>query len=365
MTGMSQDSTLIRLTILLTSYNYANYILEALERILPQMELEFELLVIDDASSDNTLDLLAPYVSANPAIRLVKNEKNTGIHRVLNKGLDLARGDYFICASVDDHALPGVFRKSLDLLLRHPQAAFCTAPIAQIDEEGCWVGGWLGPELSDQSYLGPDEAYKLMRRYGFWYAGATTMFRTDLLRQVGGFSQKLGNLADSFVAQQLALEHGFCTLSETLGEARILLRSYSCMERYDLEKTYALRLEAISVMEQSPQLYPADFIREWVDVWAFLDALKAWHHSTIWAQRKFLGPHLKLFRHHPGVLDKVFATLVRGVGVLQFFVFCVWGGLQIGRYPLFRRYLRPDRFFAWINKQVRPGAGCRPVPPRR
>lgn len=359
MTSISQDSTLIRLTILLTSYNYAHYILEALARILTQMEPEFELLIIDDGSTDNTIELVGPLVEGNPAVRLIRNEKNSGIHEVLNKGLALARGDYFICASADDHALPGVFRKSLDLLLRHPQAAFCTAPIDQMDEQGRWAVGWLGPKLSDQAYLGPDEVYKLMRCYGFWFAGATTMFRTDLLRRIGGFSKKLGNLADSFVSQQLALEHGICTLSEILGEARILLQSYSCTERYDLEKTYALRLEAISVMEQSPHLFPEDFIREWVDVWAFLDALKAWHRATIWTQRNFLGPELKYFRHHPGVLDKVFVVLVRGMGLLQFFVFCVWGGLLIGHYRLFRRYLRPERLFTWIKNQIRPTAGCR------
>ncbi len=350
---MSQSHSPITLTVLLSSYNYSRYILEALERITPQLEPGFELIIIDDASTDNTLELIAPVVAANPAIRLIRNESNTGVHNVLNKGLALARGTYFICTSADDHIAPGLFRRSLDLLERHPEAALCTAPAGWMDAEGRPFGGWVGPELSDGAFNGPAQARALMRRFGFWFAGATTTFRTDLLRRQDGFSLSLGNLADSFVSQQLALEFGFCSLAEPMALVRILPQSYSCAERYDMKKTHALRLEAISRMKQSPNLFPADFIREWVDVWGFLDALKAWHHTTLWHQRRFLGEGLGLFRLKPTSLDRLMAALVRGIGLGQFVVFGLWGLCVLGRYRLFRQYLRPGRFLPWLKKQLR------------
>lgn len=347
------------LTILLTSYNYARYIDEALKRILLQLAPEFELVIIDDCSTDNTIDIIVPLIANNPNVRLIRNAENTGVHNALEMGLKLAQGDYFICAAADDHIRPGLLRESVDLLARHTTAALCTAPIEHMDEAGIRSGGWTGPELPDRVYLGPAEASHLMRRYGFWHAGGTTMFRTDLLRQAGGFNKRLGNLADSFVAQQLSLKHGFCSLSAVMSDVRILPESYSCSERYDTEKTYNIRLEAISVMEQHPDLFPASFIREWVDVWAFLDALKAWHRMTIWAQQDFLGPNLHRFRHYPGVLDKVFAGLVLSMGVLQFLVVCLWGLLALGRHRLFHRYIRPERFLAWLRNQIRFRDSCR------
>lgn len=350
---MDQNGPPISLTVLLSSYNYSRYILEALERITPQLGPGMELIIIDDASTDDTLEFIAPVVSANPAIRLIRNERNEGIHRVLNRGLALARGKYFICTAADDHIRPGLLRKSLDLMLRHPEAAICTAPSLQMDAQGLVSNGWVGPKLPDQAYNGPEQALALMRRFGFWFTGATTMFRTDILREHEGFSLELGNLADSFVSQRMALEHGFCTLSEPLGVVRILAQSYSCAERYDMEKTHALRLVAIARMEKNPEFFPPDFVREWVDVWGFLDALKAWHRTTLWAQKGFLGEGLRLFRHEPTALDRIMACVVRCIGVTQFLVFAFWGLLVLGRYRLFWQYIRLGRLVPWMLKQLR------------
>jgi len=345
----------IQLTVLLTSYNYSQYISGALELLLPQLEPGFELIVIDDGSSDDSIGRIEAAIAGHAEARLIRNETNTGIHAVLNQGLALARGEFFICASADDRIRPGLLASCVEMLERHPEAGLCTAPVVQIDGLGRIAAEWAGPELPERRYHSPDEARRLMRVHGFWFCGATTMFRTAALREAGGFLLRLGNLADSFVSQELALKRGFCSLPGRLAEVRILEESYSCSERHDLEKTHALRLEAAAWMRERAGLFPPDFIVEWMDLWGFLDALKAWHRATLWTQRRFLGEGLALFRHDPGVTDRLFALLVGGLGGLQFIVFGFWGLVVLAGNRLFRHYLRPRRFGVWLRKQFRSG----------
>src|SRR5882724_13615892 len=120
-------SGLPTLSVVVPNYNHAKYLPACLSAILRQSVQPLEVLVLDDVSTDNSLEVIKRIAAKNPLVRLVQNEKNLGVMPNLNKGVQLAKGDYVFIGSADDEIIPGLFEKSMQLLARHPQAGLsCT-----------------------------------------------------------------------------------------------------------------------------------------------------------------------------------------------------------------------------------------------
>lgn len=343
------------LTILLASYNYARYLPESLPLILGQLGATDELIVIDDASTDNSLACARAICGNDARVRIIANRQNQGVHAALASGLALASGRYILFAAADDCLLPGFAVQALNLLERHPESAFCTAPVVYVDGADQHVMDWPGPPLRQGAYYSQDAAKALMRRYGFWFCANSTVFRLDMLRAEAEFSPEMGNMADSFTAQVLALRHGFCALAEPMARVRLLPESYSCRERWQLERPYHIRVAVVRRMRELPELFAADFIDEWVDVWSFLDGLKAWHYTILKQQLLFLGKQRQYYRMRSSWPDLLFVPVMQFMVCVQFFIYCCWGAVLLCRYRLFWRYLKPGRLFPWLRKQFAAG----------
>jgi len=85
-------------SVILTSYNRANYIKKAISSVLNQSYKNFELIIVNDSSTDNTLNIISSY--KDPRIRIINNEKNIGFVRSLNKAISFSKGQYI--ARIDD-----------------------------------------------------------------------------------------------------------------------------------------------------------------------------------------------------------------------------------------------------------------------
>jgi glycosyltransferase involved in cell wall biosynthesis len=107
-----------KVSVLLPTYNNETTLGAAIDSILGQTFADFELLVIDDASSDGTPALLAKYT--DPRLRIIRNETNLKIVAALNSGLDQAKGDYIARMDADDISLPKRFALQCAYLDSHP-----------------------------------------------------------------------------------------------------------------------------------------------------------------------------------------------------------------------------------------------------
>lgn len=122
------------ISVVITSYNYAHYIGEAIASVLSQDFPSLELIVVDNASTDNTDEVLAGF-AADPRLRYVKNDVNIGLTPNHNRGLSLARGEYIVFVSADDRLLPGHLRRSYDYLQAHPATDIVYSGVIFIDAE--------------------------------------------------------------------------------------------------------------------------------------------------------------------------------------------------------------------------------------
>ena len=126
------------ITVLMPVYNAQRYLAQAIESILAQTYPDFEFLIIDDASTDASREIVLSY--ADPRIRLVQNAENLGQSATLNQGLGLAVGDYVAIMHADDVAVPERLAQQVQYLHQHPATAILGGHADYIDAEGNKVG---------------------------------------------------------------------------------------------------------------------------------------------------------------------------------------------------------------------------------
>lgn len=123
-----------RVTVLMPVYNGEKYLREAMESILGQTYTDFEFLIINDGSTDRSVEIIESYPDAR--IRLVHNEKNINLIATLNKGIELARGEYIARMDCDDISLPDRLAKQVAFMDAHPEIGGCGTWAKVIDEKG-------------------------------------------------------------------------------------------------------------------------------------------------------------------------------------------------------------------------------------
>lgn len=136
-------------TVLLPVHNAAPFLQAALDSILAQTFTDFELLAIDDGSTDGSSDLLAG--CTDPRLRVIRHTANHGLIASLNEGLEAARGRYIARMDADDVMLPHRLEKQVAFLEAEPHVAVVAALVETINTDGEVVGSW------DTDRATPDE----------------------------------------------------------------------------------------------------------------------------------------------------------------------------------------------------------------
>lgn len=114
---------MVKISVILPVYNCAAYVSLAIESILQQTFENFELLIIDDASTDNTLEIVRSY--SDDRIRLFTKETNQGQVDSLNFGIDHSNGEYIAIMHGDDYSLPDRLQAQLQFMKAHPEVGLC------------------------------------------------------------------------------------------------------------------------------------------------------------------------------------------------------------------------------------------------
>jgi len=190
-----------RLSVVMSVFNGGQHLAEAVESILSQTFKDFEFIIIDDGSEDNTWEILSDYSRGDSRIVLRRNERNLGLTRSLNKGLSLCRGEYIARMDADDISLPGRFESQIKFLDANPNVGVLGGGFQVIDEKGDLLFE-LMPPCGDAAL----KAELLIKNNALGHSAI--MARTGLLRKVGGYDESLP------YAQDYDLWYRLCPLSE-------------------------------------------------------------------------------------------------------------------------------------------------------
>ena len=242
----------VTLSAFLTNYNDADVLGRALDAITSQSRLPDEFIIQDDGSTDNSIEVIMPYVEKYPFVKFVKNEKNLGPIAAMQKVSALATGDYLYGAGADDWVLPGFFEKAMTLLERFPQASICCGDIydyyADTGETTAYEMLW-----ADQpTYFSPDQLSDTLAGRNF-PGMAGSIMRRDAFVKAGGFIAELKWHSDWFINHVVAFRHGIVYAPEKFAVETARKKGAYCFEGVQNPKMQANVLRTAIDLLKSPQ----------------------------------------------------------------------------------------------------------------
>jgi glycosyltransferase involved in cell wall biosynthesis len=161
-------------TVFMAVYNGGKYIGEAIQSTLDQTFTDFELLIVNDGSTDDTLEVVSRF--QDPRIRLEENQGNQGIFKTRNRGIAEARGKYFATLDSDDIAYPQRLERQVAYMEAYPDCVVCGGMARIIDAASKHLGNFE-----------PPTGMKALPSYLFFancFINSTTIIQTDILREL-------------------------------------------------------------------------------------------------------------------------------------------------------------------------------------
>ena len=183
------ENTPPTLTIGMPVYNGQNFIAEAIESILEQTYTDFELIISDNASNDDTQHICELYARRDSRIVYYRNESNLGAAANFNRLIALASGKYFKWAAHDDICAPSFLEKCVDVLARDTSVVLSYPKTSIIDERGAPYLNYL-VKLNGESHQ-PHVRFGEIIRKEHWCYSIFGIFRTDILKKtpiIDGYS---------------------------------------------------------------------------------------------------------------------------------------------------------------------------------
>jgi glycosyltransferase involved in cell wall biosynthesis len=186
-----------RVTVLVPVYRGADIVGGAIESVLAQTYEEFELLLVDDCSPDDSVSVIE--VFDDPRIRLLRNEQNLGQIGSLNRGLREARGEYIARLDQDDRCLPTRLQRQVEVLDSEPTVALVGGWMTIVDDRGNRMGVLEG-ELND--YV--EFVFEILTNQLKLGHPAVT-FRREPVLELGGYDESIALAEDKDLWRRLAL----------------------------------------------------------------------------------------------------------------------------------------------------------------
>lgn len=252
------------------NFNHARFLPEALNSVLSQLAPDDEMIIIDDASSDDSIQIINGIICGFPNARLIRHDDNRGALATLNEGLAQAKNPYICFPAADDIVVAGTFETALSLLARYPDAGFCSGFIHVIDEDGRPVGPLPTRSVLDApGFLDRTLCATELMRDDTWIAGLA-FYRTDLLRAAGGFLPELSSFTDGFACRVMAARNGCCFVPQPFQLWRRMSAGLSSSEMFNVAQVESLGRRAVQLMETTYQAdFPPGYAARWFGRWLF------------------------------------------------------------------------------------------------
>lgn len=254
----------VTLTVVLSNYNHAKFIAQAFEAILAQTHQPDEFIIIDDASTDNSVEIIESFLPRFANAAFLRNARNRGVINNMNRALADSHGSLIYFAAADDITYPEFFRKGADLLAAHEQAALFSARSDIIGVEGENHGPLPTPiPLYTAGFISPQQAARELMWDDSWIMGNTTIYRRMPLLEAGGFPIELGSFTDGFVGRLLALRHGACFTPEVLCAWRRMEGGYAWSQAIDRARTTQIVAAVRAKMDMTQDVFPPGYFDRW------------------------------------------------------------------------------------------------------
>lgn len=265
---MNNSEKTPRVSVLMSVFNGERFLNSSIESILGQTFTDFEFLILDDGSTDSTWAILEHYADKDARVVLVRNKHNIGLTRSLNKGLNLARGEYLARQDADDISLPNRLKLQVEFLDAHLEVGLLGTAMEIIDENGKILGNRRPP--ADHESIA---AELLVKNNAVGHS--TVIARRDALKELGGYDRRLPYAQDYDLWRRLSRKRKIANLPEILVRWRDTPGSISRDSREEqLECIFATSVAAIRESLEDKTLDEEAYRRFWWAYHGYIDKLQ-------------------------------------------------------------------------------------------
>lgn len=225
---MEKDKTPL-VSVVMPAYNSEKYISEAIESVLNQTFKDFEFIIVNDGSTDNTFNIIKEYARKDKRIKVINNKKNCGISKTRNNGIKLARGKYIATHDSDDISLPTRFQEQLSFMEQHPEVGVVGAYIQIFDSDS-------GKIIGIRKYSNED---KVLRKNIFFYspiAQPVSMIRKEVFSEVGYYDNNYPPTEDLDLWFKIGTKYKFSNINKILLRYRVNSNSATSSRTKLMEK---------------------------------------------------------------------------------------------------------------------------------
>jgi glycosyltransferase involved in cell wall biosynthesis len=271
----STDGSTPALSVVMPAYNAEIFIDEAIESVLSQTFTDLELIVVDDASTDGTWEVVSKHAAADTRVKVFRNDINVGAAGSTNRGIGLARATLIGRMDADDVSLPTRFEKQVDALRNNPHYAVVGTFASHTNEAGKILGlSPTGPRSEDE--------FNALRAAGkpTMVFGGTALFTKALFERVGGFDPDIRSAEDLELFDRMA-EHGPVV---TIEESLLLYRLHpgSTVGKTFFEGRQVHRYVRARRRARSTGVQPLDLqqFKEWEQEQTIWSRFRTWNEDT-------------------------------------------------------------------------------------
>jgi len=169
-----------KVTVLMPAYNAEKYIETAIESIIDQTYKDFEFIIVNDCSTDSTLDIIERYAKQDKRIKIISNKENQKIAQTLNNGLKEAKGKYIARLDADDWSYPERLEKQVNFMEENPDVVLSSGNMEICDGE-------LNKKNISNYPLSDKNIRKVFLQYNPTVSPAM-IWRREISEEIGGFS---------------------------------------------------------------------------------------------------------------------------------------------------------------------------------
>ena len=229
-----------RVSVILPCFNTARYLKKAIDSILNQTFVDFELIIINDGSTDDSKEVIEEVLESDFRVRVIENEKNLGISESMNIGLSNAKGEYITRMDSDDIALPDKILFQVEFLDKNKNYGVCTVDIIGIDIKG--------ERLTKSLYPETDIPLNWLFLWRDPIPNAPCMYRRSILKGIK-FNTKFNIAEDYDLLTKLVLNTNIYQINKVLYHYRIHDNSIfqrftkeACLNSIEISRRYAKEL---------------------------------------------------------------------------------------------------------------------------
>lgn len=189
------------MSVVVPHYNYGRYLPVAVNSTLNQRGVDIEVIIVDDASTDGSIETARAIANADPRVTLIEHTENLGHIRTYNDGLSRATSEYVVLLSADDALTPGSLARSVALLESHPEVALAYGAVHWFDDtfpphrhHPSWWQLWSGEE-----WIG-----RLAERGRNAIVNPEVVMRRSVFSEIGGYDPEFPHAGDMHMWLQAA-----------------------------------------------------------------------------------------------------------------------------------------------------------------